>query len=141
MAGVALKGGWEGHEAIMHRSKLRNRYNKNKTVENFHAYKTQRNRCVNILRKTKRDYYRNLELKDFTDSRKFWKTFKPVFTNTVQVCQSINLIENDEFVSEDLAIVGVFNHYFTNVTKELEIRVNKTHLSTTLEKMILWIQQ
>ena len=25
----------------------------------------------------------------------------------------------------------VFNHYFTNITKELEIRVNKTHLSTT----------
>ena len=43
----------------------------------------------------------------------------------------MNLIESDEFVSEDLAIAEVFNHYFTNITKELEIRVNKTHLSTT----------
>jgi len=118
-------------KAIMHCSKLRNRYNKNKTVENFNAYKANRNRCVNILRKTKHDYYRDLDLKDFTDSRKFWKTVKPVFTDTVQVCQSMNLIESDEFVSEDLAIAEVFNHYFTNITKELEIRVNKTHLPTT----------
>ena len=91
----------------------------------------QRNRCVNILTKTKRDYYRNLDLKDFTDSRKFWKTVKPVFTDTVQVCQSINLIENDEFVSKDLAIAEVLYHFFTDAIKELEIRVNKTHLSTT----------
>ena len=56
----------------------------------------------------KRDYYRNLDLMDFTDSRKFWKTAKPVFTDTVQVCPSINRIENDEFISEDLAIAEVF---------------------------------
>ena len=92
-------------------------------------YKTQRNRCVNILRKTKRDYYRNLDLKDFTDSRKFWKTVKPIFTDTVQVFQSINLIENGEFVSKDLAIAEVLKYCFTNITKELE--VYKTHLSTT----------
>ena len=98
----------ELRKAIMHRSNIRNRYNKNKTVENFNACKTQRNRCVNILRKTKR-----------------------VFTDTVKVCLTIKLIENDEFVSEDLAIAEVFKHYSTNITKELEIRVNKTHLSTT----------
>ena len=86
----------ELRKAIMHRSKLRNRYNKNKTVENFNAYKTQRNRCVNILRKTKRDYYRNLDLKDFTDSRKFLKTVKPVVTGTIQVCQSINLANAED---------------------------------------------
>ena len=118
-------------KAIMHRSKLRNRYNKNKTVENFNAYKTQRNRSVKILRKTKRDYYRNQGLKDLTDCRKFWKTVKTVLTDTVQVCQSVALVENDEFLSEDLVIAEIFNHYFTTITKEVEIRENKTHLSTT----------
>ena len=42
-----------------------------------------------------------------------------------------DLIENYEFVSEDLAIAEFFNHSLTNITKELEIRVHKTHLSTT----------
>ena len=121
----------ELRKAIMHRSKLRNRYNKKQTVDNFNAYKKQRNRCVKILRKTKRNYYRNLDLKDLTDSRKFWHSVKPVFTDKVQVCQSVTLIENGEFVSEDLAIAEVFNHYFTSITKELEIIENKIHLSST----------
>ena len=61
-------------------------------VETFNAYKAQRNRCVNILRKTKCDYYKSLDLKDFTDSQKFRKTVKLVFTETIQVCQAIKNI-------------------------------------------------
>ena len=94
---------------------------KNKTVDNFNAYKKQRNRYVKILRKTKRKC-RNLVLKDFTDCRTFRKTVRPVFIDTVEVCQSVTLIENGEFVSEDLVIEEIFNLYFTNITKELEIR-------------------
>ena len=86
---------------------------------------------MKIFRKTKRDNYRILDLKNLTDSRKFWKTVKPVFTDIVQFCQSVALIENDEFVSEDLVIAEIFNHCFTNITKELEIRNDKTHLSST----------
>ena len=86
---------------------------------------------MKILKKAKRNYYRNLDLKDLTDSRKFWHSVKPVFTDTVQVCQSVTLIENGEFVSEGLVIAEVFSHYFTNITKELEIIENKVHLSST----------
>ena len=57
---------------------------------------------------------------------------KPVFTDTVQVCQSVTLIENGEFVSDDLAIAEGFNHYSTNITKKLGIRENETHLSSTV---------
>ena len=53
--------------------------------------------------------------------------------DTLQVCQSVNLIKNDEFVSKDLAMAEVFNHYFINISKELEIGVNTTQLSTTHE--------
>ena len=95
-------------------------------------HQKQRNVCVKILRKTKRSYYRSLNLKDLKDNRKFWKTVKPVFTDTVQVCQSVTLIENGEFVSDDLAIAEGFNLYFTNITKELGIRENETHLSSTV---------
>ena len=77
----------------MHLSKLRNRFNKNKPEDNFIAYKQQRYKCIKILRKTKRNCYGNLELKHLTDNRKFWKPVKPVFTDTVQVSQSVTLIE------------------------------------------------
>ena len=61
----------ELRKAIMHRSKLRNICNKTKTEENLIAYKKQRNKCVKLLRKRKRDYFRNLDPKDITDNRKF----------------------------------------------------------------------
>ena len=43
-------------KAVMVRSKLKNKYNKNRTGENWDTYKKQRNFCVNLLRKTKKDY-------------------------------------------------------------------------------------
>ena len=40
---------------VMTRSYLRNKYNKNRTYENWSNYKKQRNICTNILKKTKTD--------------------------------------------------------------------------------------
>ena len=66
-------------KAIMHRSKFKNRFNKCRTYENWCNYKTQRNYCVNLLRKTKQQYYKNLNLNEVTDNRTFWQTIKPYF--------------------------------------------------------------
>ena len=84
----------ELRKAIMHRYKLSNICNKTKTEENLIAYKKQRGKCVKLLRKRKRDYFRNLDPKDITDNRKFWKSVKPIFSDKVQTYQSIALIEN-----------------------------------------------
>ena len=46
-------------------------------------FKIQRNLCVTLLRKAKRDYYENLDLGNVSDSKKFWNTVKPVFGNKV----------------------------------------------------------
>ena len=59
-------------KAMMHREKLRNRCIKSRTEKNLKACKKQRNVCVKLLRGTKSDYYRNLDLGDFTDNCKFW---------------------------------------------------------------------
>ena len=84
----------------MHRSKLKNRYNKNKNDENREVYKQQRNRCVKLLRNAKDSYFRNIDLNNLTDNRKFWKAIKPVFakgTNTSTITSEENgeLIDND----------------------------------------------
>ena len=55
-------------KAIMLRSKLRNRYNKNRTEENERGFKKQRNWCVKLLRKSKCNYYQNLDLKNLSDN-------------------------------------------------------------------------
>ena len=95
-------------KAIMLRSKLRNRYNKVRTEENERAFKKQRNYCVKLLRKTKRNYYQNLDLKNLSDNRKFWKTVKPIFSGKVQTSSSVTLVENNQVISNDTAIAEIF---------------------------------
>ena len=68
-------------KAIMHRSKFKNIYIKNRTGDNWESYKEQRNFCENLLRKTRNDYFQNLNIRDLSDNKKFWKTIKPYFGN------------------------------------------------------------
>ena len=62
---------------IMTRLRLRNKYLKNKTEENRLLYTEQRNKCVSLLRKTKINYYENLDEKGRTYNKIFWETAKP----------------------------------------------------------------
>ena len=48
-------------KSFMERSRLKNRYNKFPTDENYTIFKKQRNYCVNLAAKTKKDYYNNLK--------------------------------------------------------------------------------
>ena len=59
---------------IMKRSKLKNLFNENKNQENWCKYKTQRNDCVNLFCKTKKQYYKNLDVKEIAYNKKFWKS-------------------------------------------------------------------
>ena len=68
-------------KAIMHRSKLKNIYNKKMDRVNWENYKKQRNFCVTLLRRTKKEYFQNLNVKDLSDNKKFWKIIKPYFSN------------------------------------------------------------
>ena len=52
----------------MRRSKLKSIYNKNWTNDNWSNFKKQRNFCVNLLRKTKIDYFQNLNIRDLSDN-------------------------------------------------------------------------
>ena len=121
----------ELRKEMMHRTRFLNKYNKDKTNENFEAYKRQRNKCVQMLRKTKFNYYKDLDLNNLTDNRKFLKTVKPVFIDKVQVSQSIKLIEKSEMVTDDLKTAKIFNDYLVNITQDVEITDTGAKLSST----------
>ena len=48
---------------IMHRSRLRNKFLRERRKGFKFAYNKQRNICVSLLRKTERDYFANLDTK------------------------------------------------------------------------------
>ena len=58
-------------KAIMQRTRLRNKFLKNPTNQNRLSYTKQRNFCLSLLRKEKKEYFENLNEKDITDNRKF----------------------------------------------------------------------
>ena len=61
---------------IMKRSRLRNNFLRNETEENNILYNRQMNHCVSLLRKSKRGYYENLNIKYETDNKLLWKSVK-----------------------------------------------------------------
>ena len=62
--------------AHMKRNRLRNLYLKKKTETTKLVYIKQRNYCVSLLRKTKKDHYANLDEKDVADNKQFWRIIK-----------------------------------------------------------------
>ena len=66
-------------KAFMHRSKLKNKFNKNPTDVNKRLYNKQRNYCVSLLNKEKRKYYNDLDPLIIGDNIKFWQRVKPLF--------------------------------------------------------------
>lgn len=115
----------ELNKAIMTRSRLRNKYLKNKSDENETAFKKQRNKCVKLVQKSKETYYNNLEIKSVTDNKKFWNTVKPCFTEKVKNKELITLVENEKTITDDLEIASIFNDYFCNLVPNLRIKLNE----------------
>ena len=80
-------------KVIMNRFRLLNRFRKEKTEAIRSAYKRQRNSCMKLLRKTKKEYYNNLDVKYITENKLFWKTVKPSFTDKTLKDERITLVE------------------------------------------------
>ena len=121
----------ERSKAIMLRSKLRNQSLKTKTQESKLKYNKQRNLCVSITRKAKRSYYENLDLKDITDSKKFWATVKSLFSNKIKSTEYITLEENGKIISNDKELARIFNEFFVNLVPNLGINTNHSFLINT----------
>ena len=66
-------------KAIMTRSRLKNIYLESRNEKDWVNYKRQRNFCTNLLRKTKQKYFRNLNMNNLNDNKRFWKKIKPFF--------------------------------------------------------------
>ena len=94
-------------------------------------YNKQRNLCVSITRKAKRSYYKNLDLKNITDSKKFWDTVKPLFSNKIKSTEYITLEENGKIISNDKELARIFNEFFVSIVPNLGINTNHSFLINT----------
>ena len=119
----------------MKKSKLKNNFNKNRKHENWCKYKTQRNYCVNLLRKSKKQYFSHINISDVADNKSFWKSVKPYFSNKGSNTNKIALVENDAIIKNDRVTSKTMNTFFINITKKLNLKPFKNSSDTDINQI------
>ena len=85
----------------MKRSRLRNICLKNRSDNNKREYNKLRKYCVSLLRKTKTNCYANLNEKDLTNNKQFWRSVKPLLLSKIKSSEKITLVEQKETLDTD----------------------------------------
>ena len=104
-------------KAIMHRSKLRNNFLRHRSNENRKKYSKPRNYCVSLLRRMKMHYHRNLNEKNITDNKNFWKTVTLFLSDKILSIERITLIENNKIINN----ANIMNTFFSNIAINLNV--------------------
>ena len=87
-------------KAIMKRSELESKYYKNNTIENRNTYRKQKNFCSKLYKKERKKYYQNLDLKNITDNKLFWKTIKPLLSDKNTLTSQITLVQDNNIITD-----------------------------------------
>ena len=87
-------------KAIKLRTRLKNKYNRNSTQDNFEQYKKQRNHCANLRQRFKSDYFRKICQNGTLDSKSLWKKLKPYLFGKNHGDSDICLSENDSMITD-----------------------------------------
>ena len=106
---------------FMRRSQLRSKYLKKRSETNRLAYTKQRDLCVSLSRKTKKEYYANLNEKDIADNRKFWQTVKALFSDQVKSKEKITLVQSEMVSTEDEKNAELLNAFFSSAVSNQNI--------------------
>ena len=81
----------------------------------------QGNYFVSLLGKSKTGYYENLNIKNATDSKLFWKSVKPLLSDNSRVTDRININEMSEILKTESENAKSLNSFFSNIVKNLNI--------------------
>ena len=76
---------------------------------------------MKLLRKTKKEFYDNLNVKYITENKLFWETVKPSFTDKTLKDERITLVQNNKVVSDESELLKIFSKYFGNIVQNLRI--------------------
>ena len=112
-------------KTVTTRARLRNNFFKNTYEANKRAYNAQRNLCVSLVRKAKKEYFNTLDHKKITDNKTFWKTKTPCFTDKRINKESIILVENGKTLSNSQKISETLNTFFSDAVKIWAFRNTK----------------
>ena len=85
------------NEEIMERSRLRNKFLRTKSDIDKKAYNKQRNLCVSLIRREKKNFYNNISTRDITYNKTFWKTVETLVIDKIQANSELHLLKKKFF--------------------------------------------
>ena len=97
----------EPNKEIMTTSRLRNK---------FHRFRSKENKNSNP------------DIKDVNNNERNLKIVKPLFSEKVTVNENITLVNNNKIIFSDIEIAEKLNTFFSNVVKELNIKIKENFL-------------
>ena len=74
-----------------------------------------------FLKKTKINCYENLNEKNITENKIFWKTAEPLLSDKSINNDNINLNENEYLINSQSKTAEVLNKFLSNIVKNLKI--------------------
>ena len=106
-------------QAIMKRSRLKNKANKTKNHLDIRNYKKQRNIVVNLNKEAKLQYFSNY---DSTNTKPSWENCKPYFSNKHSKADTdIILSKNGDVIFKNDKIANTFNDYFWSIVLNMNL--------------------
>ena len=123
-------------QAINTRKRLHRKFTKNKTSENWEAYRKQRNFVTSLKRSSLKSYCINVS----TNSEhpgEFWKKFHCLLPSKDRGNSHIQLIEDRRLITDSIDVGNLLNDYFIDAVprpthmSNLQPEEFKTHSSVT----------
>ena len=115
----------------MTRSRIKNKFLKNRNDINQAAFNKQRNLCTKLLRNKKKEYFASIDTCELTDNKFFWKAVKPLFSDKSSKSPKITLVGQNKIITDDLQTAKILNSYFSKIVENLNIRNDFTLIQNT----------
>ena len=106
-------------KAIMNKSKIRNKYQKWPSRENFLALKETKKFCNKLTKSVKKSYLCKVTGKGFVTNKAFCNAVKSFLTNKGFLTNETITIENKgQIVTDKSKLVNLFNSHFINIVEK-----------------------
>ena len=95
------------------------------------------NFCVDLLRKTKTRYFKNLNFKELPNNGKFWKTIKTYFGNKgLNSNKKFAEGKKSNLVSDEKELATIMTSLFINIIRDVELKKDGKGKFNNLEDVL-----
>ena len=108
------------------KSKWYRLFKKNQLPHHYKMFKTYRDMLNSLIRKSKKQYYKIYFAENQSNNKKKWSAINSLLNRQGKSKNSdIFLNYNGKIITDQKAVSGKFNHYFTNVGENLSNKIPK----------------